>query len=384
VNGNESRPWQKEGPGEERGVMAAAPRCRYCGQVLENPRKKQKFCSRKKTGRNCRQLYRYHKRIHNRSQLSVARGSKAPTKSEKSEKKIFGLEAENEKSEKKIFGLGAESEKSEKKIFGLEGSNIFGLDETEKGFAEKSPTITPEKKSENRDQSRGDNVVDTKSNNQNGKQRETEEKKEVFIEKVVDTYIPPQPLIPINLYSKQERTFPEGFVHLLIDGKLYYNNNLKITYYLIHAQQASITDLSKELKINRRIIYDAISSNPCFITYVVKGLPSSEGGRQRIVALSEDAKLHILNIEELAFIRLGLDVCRELQVSAEKIRRKALLREKREHEKIEKYNRRLRALWRKRESGDFNRILYFLAEDFNKPIKEIISDMEEKAPEEGW
>jgi len=127
---------------------------------------------------------------------------------------------------------------------------------------------------------------------------------------------------PHTKYRDTRSFYPAMFFKLMIDSRFYYSNNLKIAYVLAHVHEASISELTGISKINRRIIYDVITSNPCFISYVVKGLPSSEGGRQRIVLLSDTARKFIPEIRQLGLDLLGEEECARLRAAAEEIRRK--------------------------------------------------------------
>jgi len=241
-------------------------------------------------------------------------------------------------------------------------TNCYGLDDIEDINKPKKEYIYYEK------EGRNNNTTTTSNEDKIDKEKEEELRLD-------------QPYVE---YKYLPRTYPEEFIDFLIDSRFYHDNNLKVAELLNYGQEAGVPDIIKILKINKPILYNILSNNPSFVSIHLKGLPKFEGGHQRVVFLSEDAKEFSIYIHQLARQRLGMSTCMKLKAAAEEIRRKAHAREKRERKLREKYEKRLRFAWGKRGSHGFSQIVAFLAKDFKKTRDEVLSDMKEKAEEEGW
>ncbi len=78
------------------------------------------------------------------------------------------------------------------------------------------------------------------------------------------------------------KIFELDIINFVVDSNFYYKNNLKLFYFLIHAQCCSVSDAARALGRSRAIIYDKIlPHNPSFESKWGAGHGRKNGSHQR-------------------------------------------------------------------------------------------------------
>jgi hypothetical protein len=165
------------------------------------------------------------------------------------------------------------------------------------------------------------------------------------------------------------------FASFILQSRFHYEHNLRLAYLLVHAQVLPLARAASILGVSRSLFYSQIlPENPAFLSER-RPIPGwGNGGKERRIILSPEARENLHLIESLALYHLGETECQRLRLEAAKCRRGVLEKEGKRRKAVE---RRIASLRECRERGDprlMEKVL-FAVQDLGMSKEEILEEI---------
>lgn len=158
------------------------------------------------------------------------------------------------------------------------------------------------------------------------------------------------------------------------EARLGLDLNLRLAYFLIHAQRLSLSEATRALKSSKPLILNVLAENPLFISELRPIERWGGGGKERLIILSDEGKARITLLETIAQEALGLVECQRLRTEAGVRRRKILKTEEALARSLEADLKNLRRL-KKKAAWNYRIVLKTLSKKYNMAPEEIESKL---------